>query len=367
LYWQIGEGHDMTNPSTVARLGKIVVTVLVALATPMVDASRALSQPSGAQRLALLVGCTDYPALPQKFWLNGPSNDVQLARGLLVDRFGFAESDIVTLVHENAPERRPSRANIEREFQRLVSFAKLDGFVFILLAGHGSRQPDDDSDDQEEPETDGLDEVFLPEDVPAWDGSEPAVKAITDDELRAWISAIRAKGASVFFVADTCHSGSIDRGPAEREGFAKSRQLPSELLFDPGKLAESAKRSKSSERENLAVGPNSPSSDPDGRLVSLYAVQSDQPEQEHKMPPKEAFNDPCYGRLTYALVQVLSNANQPLTYNELRQRLRWQYEHWGWLPMCYLQTGDESQDQEVLGRGIWKGRSNIVVTRSRHG
>jgi len=47
------------------------------------------------RRLALLVGCTKYDKLAERFQLQGPANDVVMMRALLTERFGFADQDIV--------------------------------------------------------------------------------------------------------------------------------------------------------------------------------------------------------------------------------------------------------------------------------
>jgi hypothetical protein len=312
------------------------------------------------QRRALLVGCTTYPNLPQGDWLEGPSNDVTLTREFLVDRFEFNEEDIVALVHENSADMRPTRANIERGFQRLVDGAAQGDMLFILLSGHGSQQPDDQDDDVE---PDGLDEVFLPEDIHAFRVDVPVVNAITDDEVRDWIAAIRAKGASVFFVADTCHSGSMDRGPATIGGFAARRYVDPELIYGPaaGAAAGGGRR-----RDKAAVDEAPAAQNPLGTLVSLYAVPPEQLEKEHAMPPNDSRNDPRYGRLTYALSQVLTTANASLTYRELAHRLRWQYEQWGWAPGCYVQAGGNALSLAVLGQEELK-RSDVVVSRNPGG
>ncbi|MEO0532033.1 MAG: caspase family protein, partial [Planctomycetota bacterium] len=315
---------------------------------------------------ALLVGCTTYPHLPLKYSLRGPSNDVALARRLLVGRFGFAKSDIVSLTRDAAENLIPTRRNIEREFGRLAEIAERGDQVFVLLAGHGSQQPDD-SPEEGDPEPDGLDEVFLPQDVTAWDAGVPAVGAITDDEIRRWLDAIRSKGASVFFVADTCHSGSIDRGPADEESLVASRWVdPAVLTRELADRGPANPNSGASVDADFVVSAAEPAGAP-GALVSLYAVPSNQPEKEHPMPPNEGFDDPRYGRLTYALGQVISNSRSKLTYRDLARRLRWQYEHWGWSPACYLQAGDLELDRELLGDSMIADSSAPVVTRSEFG
>ena len=124
-------------------------------------------------RRALLVGVTKYDHLPRDKSLEGPANDVRLMRRLLQERYRFSADGIVSLTEdENTPDRRPTRANIEREFRRLAEQAREGDQVVVLLAGHGSQQPESDPPDPVNPEPDGLDEIFLPADVDAVEGDE---------------------------------------------------------------------------------------------------------------------------------------------------------------------------------------------------
>src|SRR5947209_6448159 len=80
------------------------------------DVSTKTGQRDGRKR-ALLVGCTKYDNVPGAK-LEGRANDVVLVRTFLKGRFGFAETDIVTLSEAVGGERRPTRAHIMRELDR---------------------------------------------------------------------------------------------------------------------------------------------------------------------------------------------------------------------------------------------------------
>jgi len=143
-------------------------------------------------RRALLVGVRSYDHLSRSCHLSGPANDVRLMRGLLEKQFRFLPTDIVTLTEvEGTPNRRPTRANIEREFHQLAERVRQGDQVVILLAGHGGRQPEQVPPDPEFPEPDGIDEIFLPADVSSWRGfPERVSNAIIDNEIGAWLRAI---------------------------------------------------------------------------------------------------------------------------------------------------------------------------------
>ncbi|MGL5066183.1 MAG: caspase family protein [Microcoleus sp.] len=90
----------------------------------------ALAQPT-ARKLALLVGVDRYPDSP----LRGCVTDVELQRELLLYRFGFAPSDIVTLTDSQA-----TRENIEMAFTtHLIQQAKPGDSVVFHFSGCGSK------------------------------------------------------------------------------------------------------------------------------------------------------------------------------------------------------------------------------------
>ena len=96
----------------------------------------ALAQPT-ARKLALLVGVDKYPDSP----LHGCVTDVQLQRELLIYRFGFAPSDILTLT-----DARATRENIETAFvTHLSEQAKPGDAVIFHFSGCGSRVSSIDS------------------------------------------------------------------------------------------------------------------------------------------------------------------------------------------------------------------------------
>ncbi len=91
---------------------------------------QALAQPT-ARKLALLVGVDKYPDSP----LHGCVTDVELQRELLIYRFGFAPSDILTLTDAQA-----TRDNIETAFvTHLSGQAKPGDVVVFHFSGCGSR------------------------------------------------------------------------------------------------------------------------------------------------------------------------------------------------------------------------------------
>lgn len=322
--------------------------------------------PAG-HKYALLIGCTAYPALAENYQLKGPGNDVALTAELLRERFGYTDGEIVTLVYANEESLQPTNANIFREFAALIDRVVEGDRVFILIAGHGSQQTNDDPDYANDEELDGLDEVFLPQDITAWEYDKPVVNAIRDDQFRTWLDGIRAGGASVFFVADTCHSGTMDRsGAPDENAYSRSRWVDPAVINGPRdpqrEDGEGAEVSDAAAPAGLAELEIDPDEDLPG-LVALYAVDDQTEELEHPMPPDNRLDGPSYGQLTYAMNWVLARSKRPLTYRELAQQICWRYENWKWQDIGFILGSKGQLDFQVLGEGLWKDRSAITLYR----
>ncbi|MDP5017242.1 MAG: caspase family protein, partial [Dolichospermum sp.] len=92
---------------------------------------QALAQ-SNSRKLALLIGINQYP---QSSALGGCVTDVELQTELLINRFGFAASDILTLTEEQA-----SKKFIENAFlDHLGKQAKPGDVVIFHFSGYGTR------------------------------------------------------------------------------------------------------------------------------------------------------------------------------------------------------------------------------------
>jgi hypothetical protein len=285
----------------------------------------------GARRRALLVGVTRYDHLPRERHLEGPANDVRLMRRLLCERYQFPAEGIVVLIEDqgSTPAGRPTRTNIEREFHRLAASAREGDQVVILLAGHGSRQPErypPDPDDIGPDAPDGMDVIFLPADVGFWGGERDRLSsAIADKEVGAWIRAIIVKGASVWAIYDFSYSCTMTRSPD------LVREVPPETLV-PREALEKA-RSRANRRPEFARGSAWSERTPfvplhlSDRLVATYACRLDETASEGLQPPGSPDAEP-YGLLSYSLADILlksAESKESLTYRELGRRLQSRY------------------------------------------
>lgn len=294
-----------------------------------------LSFTASAANHALLVGVSSYPSLSPQLQLNGPKNDVELMRGLL-QRRGFSAANIRVLADGvKDAHGDPTRALIMNELKAIISKAQKGDFVLLFFAGHGSQQPAKDLGPNN-PEPDGLDEIFLPRDIGKWDGGAQSVQnAIVDDELGAIVTAMRNKGAFVWAIFDTCHSGTITRG-IDDDGVRYRDAKPADLGISDAQLAQAAKAGAAlgvrtrggpeaaapmTSLQNSNVAPGA------GGFVAFYAAQSWERAPEQPQPTNLSAGDPnkrSHGVLTYSLAEVIA-MNPAMTYRQAGEQILHRY------------------------------------------
>ncbi len=333
--------------------GVVALVLSYARATPYLAGKNAERD---STRHALLIGVTDYPRLGTKYRLQGPSNDVRLIRGLLeAPPFSVRPSNIVALAGwPDVADVRPTRTNIEREFLRLASSVEKGDQILVLMAGHGSQQPA--NEESGDPEPDGLDEIFLPADAAGWNGQIGRVEnAIVDDDIRRWVTALRNRGAFVWVVFDSCHSGTMVRGlPSAIE---RERQIPVEALI-PAPIIEQA-RQRETTRAGAGGVEGGPMDllDPQGGLAALYAAQMHETTPERPLPDAKG---QVHGLFTYTLADVLARSSTPLTYRELADRVLERYRSMGRPgPTPALEGG--GLDRLVLGQESFPDRPRLLL------
>ncbi|MBD2503107.1 caspase family protein [Anabaena azotica] len=126
----------MKRRTFVQRIGSILAVLGITETEWLTMGNRyyqALAQPT-PRKLALLIGINQYRRSSS---LSGCLTDVELQKELLVHRFGFQPSDILTLTEEQA-----SREFIEAAFlEHLVKQAKSGDVVVFHFSGYGTQLP----------------------------------------------------------------------------------------------------------------------------------------------------------------------------------------------------------------------------------
>jgi metacaspase-1 len=155
---------------------------------------------------ALCVGINDYPGT--KSDLSGCVNDANDWAAALKAR-GY---DVALLVDQRAKLKA-----IVDGLTDLVAQAKAGDSLVFTFSGHGSWLPDTSGD-----EPDGRDEMLCPYDVNSG-------QYLMDDMLSAIFDG-KPKGAQLFFISDSCHSGSVAKFAPDplggKDRMPKIRLLP---------------------------------------------------------------------------------------------------------------------------------------------
>jgi len=151
---------------------------------------------SAAELYGLVVGIDDYVGEGND--LDGAANDAaDVAQSLT--RAGAKE--VVRLVNAEATKER-----IHAAWEDLTAKAQPGDTIVFTYAGHGSHEPEPMG---RHDEADGLNENFLlGKFLPFGPGTK---ERILDDEMFEWVQEADKKGVKVVFVADSCHSGGMER------------------------------------------------------------------------------------------------------------------------------------------------------------
>lgn len=282
-----------------------------------------LCGPALADNHALLIGASTYQNLDERYWLRGPANDMDLVSRYLVNDapVAFEPANVTVLADGVEGAADPTLAAIRAEFARLAETVGPDDFVYLHFSGHGSQAPALDPST----ELDGLDEVFLPVDIGPWSDQVGTVEnALVDDEIGEMIAALRAKGAHVWAVFDSCHSGTVTRAAPGTEDEVRLRKLP------PGALGLSPDMMNSVTTRALPgddprARPQSPldGGEGDGAFVAFYAAQTNETTPEMNMPPGKKGRRP-QGVFTFTVFQILAE-NPGITYGQLGQEVLRRY------------------------------------------
>lgn len=281
-----------------------------------------LSLPAWArENYAILIGANEYQNLEERWWLKGPSNDVALVATYLTTEapVPFAAENVTVLTDGRTDVEPATLAAIRSAFADLTAQVQPGDFVYLHFSGHGTQAPAADPAS----ELDGLDELFLPVDIGKWsDGISAVENALVDDEIGVMIDGLRAKGANVWAVFDSCHSGTVTRGVDAGDEEVRTRQLdPSVLGMDPEAMEDVVTRG--------IEDPRAPAEAPfdagrgEGSFVAFFAAQTNEVTPEKNLPKGKPGRKP-QGVFTYTLMETL--AEYPgATYAQIGQEVLRKY------------------------------------------
>ena len=271
---------------------------------------------------ALLIGANEYRNLDERWWLNGPKNDVALVRDYLITDAPVAfPADHVTVLADGIEGAQPATLEaIRSAFADLTAKAQPGDFIYLHFSGHGTQAPATEDDT----ELDGLDELFLPVDVGQWDDSIGHVEnALIDDEIGRMVDALRAKGADVWIVFDSCHSGTATRAVEVGDDDVRTRQLDPSLLGINPDMMDSVTTRSVSDDPRAAAEPPIDVSPGKGTFVAFYAAQTTEVTPEKRLPKGKPDRKP-QGVFTYTLFETIAE-HPGATYGQLASEVLRKY------------------------------------------
>jgi Caspase domain/Domain of unknown function (DUF4384) len=225
-----------------------------------------LAQPT-ARKLALLVGVDRYPESP----LHGCITDVELQRQLLIYRFGFQPSDILTLTDSQA-----TRENIETAFvTHLSQQAKPGDAVVFHFSGCGSRVSLGDT-----PEV--LQNSLVPTDDVLPSKADRRVNDILEETLLLLLRSLDTENAIAILDNSYIYPG------IDKNGNFRIRSRPRPTIGHPS-LAELTFREQLQSRKNY---------NPRGAIVLTASAPT-------QLAAEATWNGFTAGLFTYALTQTL--------------------------------------------------------------
>ncbi len=268
---------------------------------------------------ALLVGINTFT---RPDWaLRGCINDTIAMRQVLTTYFGFQDEDIRTIQDRDATAQA-----IRDHLGWLMSDWHGNDVRVFHFSSHGTQVPDDTADEREV-----QDEVIVPFDHD-WN------KPLRDDELRTIFDSV-PRGVNFTFIADCCHSGSIQRGLLDRDIDFRPRFLtpPPEITDRIRQLQEQREQvgNNIGAAELLQILQNVPREQWEERTAQFLA-QHQQKFRENKFAvipyEKDFLLAACQdrqtaadariegeyrGAFTWALSTTIREANGNLTYDDL--------------------------------------------------
>lgn len=222
---------------------------------------------------ALLVGINNYANAP----LRGCLNDVTDLAQLLTQRHGFQDTEIRTLLDEQA-----TAANIRSALKGwLLQSASSGARLLFHFSGHGSLLPYADGN---------VHNIVCPYDCDFTDQ-----RSLSDIDFRRIFGAV-PQGAIFNWISDSCHSGNLAKSIKRtlKRAFGMRNAVPRYLPPPPQIMQQIRKMSKRAATKSL--------SDAVDQLNGVLIAGCD----SHEESADAVFNDRFNGALTYFLLKRLN-------------------------------------------------------------
>jgi uncharacterized caspase-like protein len=252
--------------------------------------------PAQAKRVALLVAVGQYPGLPGSAQLEGPAFDAQAMRTVLIQRWGFQDTDVQLLLDAQA-----TKAGILSALGRLRERTSPGDEVVIYFSGHGTSALDSAAAQLQVPVPHGSG-AFVAHDFRLDTVGRADGLVIGRTDLQPVFIALEAAGRSLWFITDSCYSANQVRS-VRFDGQAELPRRTIPLVSRDDRAAQAA------ELNAVAVTARRPPPYPYKTVVSLSAAAEGETARDISgrfLKTAPTIDGKPHGTMTDALLRVLS-------------------------------------------------------------
>jgi len=278
--------------------------------------------------------------------LEGAINDVNLIEGLLLaPDFGFQAGDIVKLITPEKTTADEILATLRRE---LVETAARGDFRLVYYSGHGNFIRNAALKRANPNTRNEFDQTIVASDQ--WQGAVD----VRDKELSQILWNSAKKGVVITFIADSCHSGSLSRGPANSRGRSRSnsgaRGALDGMTFDEPLIDDPPAIDKATGKE---INPE------EAGVLTLAAAQENQEALELRGEKNET-----HGGMTMALVRAIREEGPHASMDRVFDRM-WNYMQASNLPQTPVLGGKGRADKDLSGQPARQEPFSVIVKEVR--
>lgn len=274
--------------------------------------------------------------------LEGAINDVYFMEGLLLaPDFGFEPQDVVKLVTPDETTAENILTTLRRE---LVETAASGDFRLVYYSGHGNFIRNQALKRANPNTRNEYDQTIVASDQ--WQGAVD----VRDKELSRILWDSARKGVVVTFIADSCHSGSLTRGPANSRGRSRSnsgvRSGTDGVAFDEPVIDDPPAIDQATGEE---INPEQ------AGVLTLAAAQENQEALELRSE-----KDQTHGGLTLALVRAIREEGPHASMDRIFERMTNTMQAFN-LPQTPVLGGKGRGPKDLLGQPAREQPFSVMV------
>ena len=263
------------------------------------------------KRYGIFIGINNYPGTENDLY--GAVNDAENMQQLLVTNYKFPRGNTTLLLDDKATR--------DAILGQIKAYGKLVGpgdELVVQYSGHGTLWPDkfsevldetvktdatyfDEKGEMQHTPLDYYDSALVPWDAESADSGKNWGGLILDDELYALFAPITKKGATVVFISDSCHSGTVGKEELKK---VRIKYMPLQKIMS---ASDGSIFKFEAPANQVKAGPVAPN--------PYYIIIAAAKDNESALDDSES-NTPG-GLFTETLIHTIRSTKTPLTYRRL--------------------------------------------------